>query len=125
MDNDYGNHYLTANLNLVLRQRLLLRASADYTCYRGITDPFREERLTCNLQAGCRLFRQRLGEVTVGVNDLFDQSGTSFRRTVTGTYLRNVPNLGLGRCFLVQFTYNLRLFPRQRAAVTRLLEEGE
>lgn len=74
MDNDYVNHYLTAGLNLVLGQRLLLRASADYTCYRGITDPFREERLICNLQAGCKLFRQRLGEVTVGVNDLFDRA---------------------------------------------------
>lgn len=125
VDNDYVNHYLTAGLNLVLGQRLLLRASADYTCYRGITDPFREERLICNLQAGCKLFRQRLGEVTVGVNDLFDRGGTSFRRTVTGTYIRNVTNLGLGRYFLVQFIYNLRLFPRQRAAVTRLLEEGE
>lgn len=125
VDNDYVNHYLMAGLNLVLGQRFLLRASADYTCYRGITDPFREERLICNLQAGCKLFRQRLGEVTVGVNDLFDRGGTSFRRTVTGTYIRNVTNLGLGRYFLVQFTYNLRLFPRQRAAVTRLLEEGE
>ncbi len=125
VDNDYVNHYLTAGLNLVLGQRFLLRASADYTCYRGITDPFREERLICNLQAGCKLFRQRLGEVTVGVNDLFDRGGTSFRRTVTGTYIRNVTNLGLGRYFLMQFTYNLRLFPRQGAAVTRLLEEGE
>lgn len=125
VDNDYVNHYLTAGLNLMLGQRLLLRASADYTCYRGITDPFREERLICNLQAGCKLFRQRLGEVTVGVNDLFDRGGTSFRRTVTGTYIRNVTNLGLGRYFLMQFTYNLRLFPRQGAAVTRLLEEGE
>lgn len=80
---------------------------------------------TRNLQAGCKLFRQRLGEVTVGVNDLFDRGGTSFRRTVTGTYIRNVTNLGLGRYFLMQFTYNLRLFPRQGAAVTRLLEEGE
>ena len=44
---------------------------------------------------------------------------------MTGTYIRNVTNLGLGRYFLVQFTYNLRLFPRQGAAVTRLLEEGE
>ena len=62
--------------------------------------------------------------VTVGVNDLFDQNGTTFRRTVTGTYIRNVSNLGLGRYFLAQFSYNLRLFPRQGAAVTRILQQG-
>ena len=124
VDNVYVSQYLTADLNFVVRQRIVLRGSADYNYYKGITDTFREERLICNLQVGCKLFRRRLGEVTVGVNDLFDQNGTTFRRTVTGTYIRNVSNLGLGRYFLAQFSYNLRLFPRQGAAVTRILQQG-
>ena len=97
VDNVYVSQYLTADLNFVLCRRIVLRGSADYNYYKGITDTFREERLICNLQVGCKLFRRRLGEVTVGVNDLFDQNGTTFRRTVTGTYIRNVSNLGLGR----------------------------
>lgn len=124
VDNVYVSQYLTADLNFVVRQRIVLRGSADYNYYKGITDTFREERLICNLQVGCKLFRRRLGEVTVGVNDLFDQNDTTFRRTVTGTYIRNVSNLGLGRYFLAQFSYNLRLFPRQGAAVTRILQQG-
>ena len=124
VDNVYVSQYLTADLNFVLCRRIVLRGSADYNYYKGITDTFREERLICNLQVGCKLFRRRLGEVTVGVNDLFDQNGTTFRRTVTGTYIRNVSNLGLGRYFLAQFSYNLRLFPRQGAAVTRILQQG-
>ena len=103
VDNVYVSQYLTAGLNFVLCRRIVLRGSADYNYYKGITDTFREERLICNLQVGCKLFRRRLGEVTVGVNDLFDQNGTTFRRTVTGTYIRNVSNLGLGRYFLAQF----------------------
>ena len=43
---------------------------------------------------------------------------------MTGTYIRNVSNLGLGRYFLAQFSYNLRLFLRQGAAVTRILQQG-
>jgi len=99
-----------------------------YTGYYNISRNSSKVRTVDNdyvnhyLTAGLNLM---LGEVTVGVNDLFDRGGTSFRRTVTGTYIRNVTNLGLGRYFLMQFTYNLRLFPRQGAAVTRLLEEGE
>ena len=125
VDNVYVSQYLTAGLNFVLCRRIVLRGSADYNYYKGITDTFREERLICNLQVGCKLFRRRLGEVTVGVNDLFDQNGTTFRRTVTGTYIRNVSNLGLGRYFLAQFSYNLRLFPRQGAAVTRILQQQQ
>ena len=123
-DNDYFNQYLNAEANFILGQRIILRGSANYTHYEGLTDPFREERLICNLQIGCKLFRGRLGEVTAGVNDLFDRNGTTFRRTITGTYIRNVTHLGLGRCYLVQFTYNLRLYRRQSNAVERFLERG-
>ena len=69
-----------------------------------------------------KLFRNRLGEVSVGVNDLLDQNGTTFRRTVTGTTLRNVTNLGVGRYVSFQFTYNLRLFRRQSNAVMDALQ---
>ena len=74
------------------------------------------------VQVGCKLFRRRLGEVTVGVNDLFDQNGTTFRRTVSGTTLRNVTNLAVGRYVSFQFTYNLRLFRRQSNAVMDALQ---
>lgn len=125
VDNDYFSQYLNADLGFVIRQRIVLRGSADYNFYKGITDTFREERLVCNLQIGCKLFRKRLGELTFGVNDLFDQNGTTFRRTVTGTYIRNVTNLGLGRYYLVQLSYNLRLYRRQGSAVERILDAGK
>ena len=109
-------------IDIVKGNDLVLRGSADYNYYKGITDTFREERLICNLQVGCKLFRRRLGEVTVGVNDLFDQNGTTFRRTVTGTTLRNVTNLGVGRYVSLQLTYNLRLYRRQSNAVMDALQ---
>lgn len=121
VDNDYFSHYLRAEANFVFGQRIVLRGSAGYDCYRGITDPFREERMICNLQVGCKLFRRGLGELTIGVNDLLDHNGTVFRRTVTGTYISNVTHSGLGRHYLMQFTYNLRLYRRQGEAVGRLL----
>lgn len=123
-DNDYFHQHLDAEANFVFLRRILLRASANYSYYKGIADPFLEERLICNLQIGCKLFRRRLGEVTVGVNDLFDRSGTVFRRTVTGTYISNATHAGMGRHYLLQFSYNLRLYRRQGGAVARLLGES-
>ena len=124
LDNTYFSQTAKAETTFVLWKRLVLRANADYNYYRGITDTFLEERLICNAMLGVKLFRNGLGEASVGVNDILDQNGTTFRRTVTGTYIRNVSNLGLGRYFLAQFSYNLRLFPRQGAAVTRILQQG-
>jgi threonine/homoserine/homoserine lactone efflux protein len=71
---------------------------------------------------GVKLFRNCLGEASVGVNDILDQNGTTFRRTVSGTTLRNVTNLAVGRYVSFQFTYNLRLFRRQSNAVMDALQ---
>ena len=122
LDNTYFSQTARAEATFVAWKRLVVRANADYNYYKGITDTFLEERLICNALLGVKLFRNRLGEVSVGVNDLLDQNGTTFRRTVTGTTLRNVTNLGVGRYVSFQFTYNLRLFRRQSNAVMDALQ---
>lgn len=106
IDNTYFNQQARAETTFVIR------ANADYDHYRGITDPFLEERLICNAMLGVKLFRNRLGEISVGVNDLLDQNRTTFRRAVTGTTLRYVTNLAVGRYVAFQLTYNLRVYKR-------------
>ncbi|WP_279069041.1 outer membrane beta-barrel protein [Alistipes timonensis] len=122
LDNTYFSQTARAEATFVAWKRLVVRANADYNYYKGITDTFLEERLICNALLGVKLFRNRLGEVSVGVNDLLDQNGTTFRRTVTGTTLRNVTNLGVGRYVSLQLTYNLRLYRRQSNAVMNALQ---
>lgn len=112
IDNTYFNQQARAETTFVIRNRFVIRANADYDHYRGITDPFLEERLICNAMLGVKLFRNRLGEVSVGVNDLLDQNRTTFRRAVTGTTLRYVTNLAVGRYVAFQLTYNLRVYKR-------------
>lgn len=122
LDNTYFSQTARAEATFVAWKRLVVRANADYNYYKGVTDTFLEERLICNALLGVKLFRNRLGEVSVGVNDLLDQNGTTFRRTVTGTTLRNVTNLGVGRYVSLQLTYNLRLYRRQSNAVMDALQ---
>ncbi len=112
LDNTYFSQLARAETTFVIRNRLVLRANADYNYYRGLTDPFLEERLICNVLLGVKIFRNRLGEVSVGVNDLLDQNGSTFRRAVTGTTLRYVTNLAVGRYVAFQLSYNLRLYKR-------------
>ena len=122
LDNTYFSQTAKAEATFVAWKRLVVRANADYNYYKGITDTFLEERLICNVLLGLKLFRNRLGEVSVGVNDLLDQNGTTFRRSVTGTTLRNVTNLAIGRYVSFQLTYNLRLYRRQSNAVIDALQ---
>ena len=122
LDNTYFSQTAKAETTFVIWKRLVVRANADYNYYKGITDTFLEERLICNAMLGVKLFRNGLGEASVGVNDILDQNGTTFRRTVTGTTLRNVTNLGIGRYVSFQLTYNLRFFRRQRNAVLDALK---
>ena len=112
IDNTYFSQHARAETTFVIRNRFVIRANADYNNYRGITDPFLEERLICNVLLGVKLFRNRLGEISVGVNDLFDQNSSTFQRSVTGTTLRYVTNLAVGRYVAFQFTYNLRIYKR-------------
>lgn len=124
LDNTYFSQSLRAEASFVAWTRLILRGNIDYDYYRGITDPFLEKRMICNALLGLKLFRNRLGEVSVGVNDILDQNGTTFRRTVSGTTIRNVINQGIGRYVSLQFTYNLRIYRRQSNAVLDQLKQA-
>jgi hypothetical protein len=58
---------------------------------------------------GKKLFKNKQGEVLVGVNDLLNQN-SAFARTVGSGYTQNSWNSVVGRYFTVQFNYNLRYF---------------
>ena len=105
----FVNQYVSANLKWVFWRGFTFTGSAAWTQNRGITDDYNEHYLLCNLFIGKKVFRNRLGEVSLGVNDLFNQN-TSFRRTVASSYIQNITNLAIGRYISLQFIYNLRSF---------------
>ncbi len=108
-DDRFFDQYASADLKWVIWKGITLTASAAYNQYRGITDNYNEKYLLCNIYIGKKLFRNQLGEISIGVNDLLDQN-KSFRRTVSSESIRNSTNLAIGRYFAIQFVYNLRSF---------------
>ena len=69
--------------------------------------------MLCNLYIGKKVFKNQRGEVLLGVNDLFNQNNTAFSRTTGSGFTQNVTNLSMGRYYMLQFTYNLRLFGKK------------
>ncbi len=108
-NNKYFNHTAEGNLKVVFGKGFTFTASAAYAQYKGITNDYDDSYLLCNASIGKKLFRNRRGEISIGVNDLFNQN-TAFVRTTGSGWTQNARNSVIGRYYMVTFTYNLRRF---------------
>ena len=110
--NRYFNHTAQGNLKMVFPLGFTFTASAAYSQYIGFTNDYSEDYLLCNVWLGKKVFRNKRGEVMVGVNDLFNQNRAFSRSTGSG-YTQNSTNSVIGRYYMVQFNYNLRRFGKK------------
>ncbi|MCL2562093.1 MAG: outer membrane beta-barrel protein [Rikenellaceae bacterium] len=98
--------------------RTNLRYTNNLTRQAGIAEDYRFENAMCNVSVGKRLFRNRRGELTFSVNDLFNQSRVSNQR-IFPNYIENSVDRGIGRFYSVSFTYRLRDFFRGNESLSR------
>ena len=110
--NEYFSHSASGNIKWTFLKRLTLTASASYVQNIGFTNKYNEDYVLCNIYLGCKVFKNKRGEVQVGVNDLLNQN-TSFVRSTGSGYVQNAWNSCIGRYFSVQFVYNLRHFGKK------------
>ena len=110
--NKYFNHSASGTLKWVFWKGFTLTAAVNYNQYIGFTNDYNEDYLICNIYLGKKLFKNKQGEVLVGVNDLFNENA-AFARTVGSGYTQNSWNSVIGRYFTVQFNYNLRYFGKK------------
>ena len=110
--NRYFNHTAQGNMKFVLPLGFTFTGSLAYTQYLGFTNNYNDDYLLCNLYIGKKVFRNKRGEVMVGVNDLFNQNKAFSRSTGSG-WTQNATNSVIGRYYMVQFTYNLRRFGKK------------
>ena len=110
--NRYFNHTALGNLKVVFPLGFTFTASAAYSQYIGFTNDYSEDYLLCNVWLGKKVFKNKRGEVMVGVNDLFNQNRAFSRSTGSG-YTQNSTNSVIGRYYMVQFNYNLRRFGKK------------
>lgn len=110
--NRYFNHTAQGNLKVVFPLGFTLTASAAYTQYTGFTNNYNDDYLLCNAYIGKKVFRNKRGEIMIGVNDIFNQN-KAFVRTTGSGWTQNATNSVVGRYYMVQFSYNLRRFGKK------------
>ena len=103
-------------LDFVLRGNLSY--TNNLTRQKGVDD-YRFENTACNLSLGKRIFRNKRGEVTFSVNDLFDQNAYS-SQSVYPNYIENEVDRGIGRYFSISFSYRLRDFYKNGQSMSRI-----
>ncbi|MEG1405141.1 MAG: outer membrane beta-barrel protein [Alistipes sp.] len=111
-NNKYFNHVASGAMKFVFWRGFTFSASASYTQYKGITNNYNDSYVLCNASIGKKLFRNQRGEISVGVNDLFNQNAAFVRTTGSG-WTQNATNSVIGRYYMVTFSYNLRRFGKK------------
>jgi hypothetical protein len=110
--NEYFSHSASANLKAVFWKGFTFTASASYVQNIGYTNDYNDSYALVNAYIGKKVFKNQLGEILVGVNDIFNQN-TAFSRSTGSGFTQNTWNSVIGRYFTVQFTYNLRAFGKK------------
>ncbi len=110
--NQYFDQSASATMKFVFGGGFTFTASVVYKQYLGITNNYNDQYTVCNAFIGRKIFKDKRGEITVGVNDALDQS-MSITRYVGTNYSQNTTDIAMGRYFSAQFIYNLRYFGRK------------
>lgn len=109
MNSRYFMQYVTANVKWVFWKGVTFSANATYTQNKGLTEDYNDEYVICNALLGKKIFKNQRGELSLTVNDIFDQN-KSFRTYINGNTKTNSSNIAIGRYVGLQFVYNLRIY---------------
>lgn len=111
-NNKYFNHTAQGDFKFVFWKGFTFTASAAYTQYKGITNNYNDSYILCSASIGKKVFRNQRGEISFGVNDIFNQN-TAFVRTTGSGWTQNTTNSVIGRYYLLKFSFNLRRFGKR------------
>ena len=107
-NNDYFSHTVSGQLKWAFWKGVTFTGSLSYRQDKGISAPFNDRTLLCNLYLGKRIFRNRLGEISIGINDLFDDNSRRYAHTINSSGTNNIVNQGIERYVAFQLVWHLR-----------------
>ncbi len=106
------NNYFTQNAlgraKWIFWKGFVLTGSVHFQQNLNVDGLYNDRLVYCDVFIGKKLFRNSLGEVNVGVNDLFNGTRRNYRHTINSNGTSDNTDIGLGRYFSVQFVYHLR-----------------
>ena len=106
--NNYFTHITTAKVKWLLHKGFTFTGGAQYLQSKSIDDRYNDKRLLCDLFLGYRFLKNKTIEVSVGVNDIFNDNIHTYWHSVSASGVSDGVRAGLGRYFSVQCIWQLR-----------------
>ena len=108
IDNNFMVHRASAYLKVIFWKGFTFTGSFIWRQDRSLDSRFDDMSFLCDLYIGKRLFRNNLGEISIGVTDLFDDNARRFTHSIGTSGTNDGTYLSLGRMFTVNFVYDIR-----------------
>lgn len=106
-DNSSINHYISFNLRWITWKNFVVATDLTYRNSSSGIYSYKFENTMCNVTLGKKVFKNRMGEISFTVHDLFNQN-KQFDRIETPYSITNSTNNLIKRYFTINFTYTLR-----------------
>ena len=108
VENNFLLHIVKGKLKWVFLGGYTLTASAQYRQYVSTAGLFNDRMMLCDIFLGRKFLKDKTLEVSVGVNDLFDDNTRSYWHSVNASGTNDGFNIGLGRYFSIQCIWHIR-----------------
>ena len=106
--NNFYYHKVYAKLKWIFGRGFTVSSSAQYRNMVSLLKLYNDKVLLCDLFIGKKFLPSRSLELSVGVNDLFNQNVLHYSHSVSATSTSNGTSIGLGRYFSIQCIWNVR-----------------
>lgn len=106
--NNFYAHEAHADLKWIFWKGFSFSGSATFRQDISTDGRFNDRYIFCDLFVGKRLFRNRMGEISIGVNDLFNDGVMRYGHSVSASGTNDSSSIGIGRYFSVQFIWHIR-----------------
>ena len=106
--NNYITHHVHSKLKWVFAKRFTFTGAFVYKNFRNTEGRYNDHFYFCDLFFGRKFLKSKKLEISVGVNDLFNNNVKSYNHSVTSSARSDGVNLGIGRFFSAQAIWHFR-----------------
>ena len=106
--NNYFTHTTKGKIKWLLHNGITFTGGAQYIQAKSIDNRYNDKMLLCDIFMGYRFLKNKSLEISVGVNDLFNDNIRHHWHSVSASGISDGSRIGLGRYFSVQCIWQLR-----------------
>ncbi|MBR5104602.1 MAG: outer membrane beta-barrel protein [Bacteroidales bacterium] len=108
VQNNFYYHRVYGKLKWIFVRDFTFSAAAQFRNMVSLENLYNDKMLLCDVFIGKKFMPSRSLELSVGVNDLFDQNVLHYTHSANATSISNGTNIGLGRYVSIQCIWNFR-----------------